>query len=72
MATDGVDGGLAENDRVAGGRGDAEEATVFAGTRSHAAPTPGRGTAQFGAHRMGGRVQEDEHRVGPGIGVEGS
>jgi hypothetical protein len=34
MATEGVDGGLAEDDRVVGCRGDPKAATVFAGTRS--------------------------------------
>src|SRR5258708_5241350 len=51
MATECVDSRLAENDRVAGWRGHGEEAVVFAGTGSHAAPAQRRNAAQLGADR---------------------
>jgi len=55
---------------VAGRCGRPEEAAVFAGTWGHAAPAQGGGAAQLGAHRGGGVIHQDEHGIGPGIGVK--
>ena len=72
MATEGVDGRLAQDDGLGGGDdGDGEEATVFAGTRSQATPRPGGGAAQLGADGAGRGVAQKEDRVGAGIGVVG-
>jgi len=72
MATEGVDGGLAEDDGVAGCRTRPEEARVFVRTRSHTAPGQGCGATQLGSHGSGGGIQQEEHRVGPAIGVKNS
>ncbi len=72
LATEGVDGRLAQDDGLGGGDGDGEEATVFAGTRSQSTPGPGGGAAQFGTDGGGRRIAQQEDRVGVGIGVEDS
>ena len=49
VATEGVDSRFAEDDVGARDGGKAEEAEIFTGARSHAAPGDGTGAAQFGA-----------------------
>lgn len=70
-ATEGVDGGLAENDGGLWiGSGDAEEAQIFAGARRHATPLARGRSAQFSAHRDIGISQKKEDGIGAGVGVK--
>jgi hypothetical protein len=70
LATEGVDGRLAQDDGLGGGDGDGEETIVFTGTRSQSAPRPVGGAAQLGTHDGGRGVAQKEDSVGGGIGVE--
>ena len=72
MATESIDGRLAQNDGVAGPRRYPKEAVVLVGTRSHATPGQSGGAAQLGAHGLGGDVQQEERGVGPGIRIKHS
>ena len=76
-AADGIDGGFAEDDGariIAGGnpRRDGEVSVVFTGTRSHAAPRNGAGSAKFGSHGgvAGFFSKEEEDNVCFVVGVK--
>ena len=70
VATEGVDGRLAEDDGVSGGGGHREAAMIFAGAWSHAAPGRRGGAAQFGADGGGWGVAQQEDRIGPCVRVD--
>ena len=70
VATEGVDGRFAEDDVGARDGRTGEEAKIFTGTRSHAAPRHGAGAAQFGADGLAVGVAEEEDGVGAGVSVE--
>ena len=72
LATNGINGRLAENDGwLLGGR-KGEEAEVFLGTRRHAAPGERRGATQLGPDGPALRVAQQENGVGSRVGVEAS
>jgi len=70
VAAEGVDGRFAEDDVGTRSGRKGEEAEIFTGARSHAAPRNGTGAAQFGADRLAVGVAQQEEGVGFGIGVE--
>ena len=72
QATDGVDGGLAQ-DHPGRVRGlDGEVAEIFLRAGRHAAPTVRPGAAQFGAHGCVFFSQQEEDRIATTIGIESS
>ena len=70
-ATDGVNGRFAKDDDREGLGGNGEEAQVFLGTKSQAAPSTAAGTAQFGADGVVVLVAQEKDGVGAGISIEG-
>jgi hypothetical protein len=70
VATEGVDGRFAEDNVRTWERGNGEEAKVFAGTRSHAAPGHGACATQFCADGLAEGVAQEEDGVGFCVGVE--
>jgi len=69
-ATDGVNGGLDEDDGGQRASGDSEEAEIF--LRPWGEPMPGTegGAAQFGADGLVFFSKEQENSIGSGVGVE--
>ena len=70
MATEDVDSRFAEDDVGAREGRKGEEAKIFTGTGSHAAPGNGTCAAQFGTDGLAVGVVEQEDGVGTGVGVE--
>jgi len=70
VATEGVDGRFAEDEVGAWSGRKGEEAKIFTGARSHAAPGHGTGAAQFGTDGLARGVAQKEDGVGSGIGIE--
>ena len=70
QATDGVDGGFAQDHdpRVRGL--DGEVAEIFLRAGRHAAPALRSGAAQFGAYRFVFFSQQEEDRIATLIGIE--
>ena len=69
-ATDGVDGGLAQDHHRRLRSLDGEVTEIFLGAGRHAAPTVRSGAAQFGAHRYVLFSQQEEDRIATAIGIE--
>ena len=69
-ATDGVDGGLAQDHHGRVRSIDGEVAEIFLGAGRHAAPTVRSGAAQFGAHRCVFFSPQEEDRIATMIGIE--
>lgn len=70
VTTDGVDGRFAEDDVGTRSARNREEAQIFTGARSHAAPGHGADAAKFGPDGLAMGVAQQEEGVGFGIGVE--
>ena len=70
QATDGVDGGFAQDHHRRVRSLDGEVAEIFLGAGRHAAPTLRSGAAQFGAHRCVFLSQQEEDRIATTIGIE--
>ena len=70
QATDGVDGGFAQDHdhRVRGL--DGEVAEIFLRAGRHAAPTLRSSAAQFGAYRLVFFSQQRENRIAVTVGIE--
>ena len=70
VTADGVDGRFAENDAGTRSGRNGEEAEIFPGARSHAAPGHRADAAKLGADGLAVGVAQQEEGVGFGIGVE--
>src|SRR2546422_6804459 len=69
-ATDGVDGGFAQDHHRRLRSIDREVAEIFLGAGRHAAPTLRSGAAQFGAHRCIFFSEQEEDRIAMTISIE--
>ena len=71
-AADGINGGFAEDDGRHGLGWDGEEAQIFAGAWSHAAPATGGGSPEFSADGDVMGVVHQENGIGASIGIQGA
>ena len=70
VATDGVDGGFAQDDRCCAGSVNEEAAKVFAGTGCHAAPVSGCGATNLGADGQVFFSKEQKNSVAAMVSIE--
>ena len=69
-ATDGVDGGLAQDHHGRVRSIDGEVAEIFLGAGRHAAPTVRSGAAQFSTHWCVFLSKQEKDRIATTIGIE--